>query len=113
MRRPRHSFLRRQGGWLALLSLLALAAGCATPGRPGAERLALKRVPAVPADQTRADRAITRAGRKRAQQVLRLSEQLEHDLLAGIAPADLAATRRVLAHICDQLGRFTDKASER
>lgn len=57
--------------------------------------------------------AITRAGRKRAQQVLRLSEQLEHDLLAGIAPADLAATRRVLAHICDQLGRFTDKASER
>jgi tetratricopeptide (TPR) repeat protein len=58
---PRHSFLRRQGGWLGLLPLLALAAGCATPGRPGAERWALKRLPEVPADSARADRAIVAA----------------------------------------------------
>lgn len=61
MRRPRPSFLRRQGGWLGLLPLLALAAGCATPGGPGAGRLALKAVPAVPADPLRADRAIVAA----------------------------------------------------
>lgn len=61
MRRPRHSCLRRWGGWLWLSPLLALAAGCATPGRPGAERLALKHLPEVPADQPRADRAIVAA----------------------------------------------------
>lgn len=61
MRRPRHSFLRRQGGWLGLLPLLALAAGCASPGRPGAGRLALKSVPEVPADLLRADRAVVAA----------------------------------------------------
>lgn len=61
MRRRRPSSLRRQGGWLGLLPLLALAAGCATPGRPGAERLALKRLPEVPADPARADRAIVAA----------------------------------------------------
>ena len=61
MRRPCQPFFRRQGGWLWLLPLLALAAGCATSGRPGTERLALHRVPAVPADQPRADRAIVAA----------------------------------------------------
>ncbi|MGD9613750.1 MAG: tetratricopeptide repeat protein [Kiritimatiellia bacterium] len=39
---------------------MALAAGCATPGRPGT-RLALKSVPEVPASQVRADRAIVAA----------------------------------------------------
>lgn len=61
MPRPRPSFLRRQGGWLWCVPLLALAAGCATPGRPGAERLALKRLPEVPTDPARADRAIVAA----------------------------------------------------
>lgn len=72
----------------------------------------------VARDENEADRrakatVITRAGRKRAQQVVRVSTELEHDLLAGVAPADLVATRRVLAHICDQLGKLNDKASER
>ena len=60
MRRPCHFPFRRQGGIYWILPLLALAAGCATPGRPDA-RLALKSVPAVPADQLRADRAIVAA----------------------------------------------------
>ena len=61
MFRPGPSSLRRPGGWIWLLPLLALAAGCATPGRPGAERLALKRLPKVPTDPARADRAILAA----------------------------------------------------
>ena len=60
MIRPGHFPFRRQDGIFWILPLLALAAGCATPGRPGA-RLALKSVPAVPADQLRADRAIVAA----------------------------------------------------
>lgn len=69
-------------------------------------------------DENEADRrakaiVITRAGRKRAQQVVRVSKQLEQDLLAGVAPADLAAARRVLAHICDQLVKLNDKAPGR
>jgi MarR family transcriptional regulator, transcriptional regulator for hemolysin len=49
---------------------------------------------------------ITAAGRQLAARVIKASEDLEREVLAGLAPADTAATRRVLHHICEQLLRL-------
>ncbi|MBN9082698.1 MAG: hypothetical protein BGP04_00740 [Rhizobiales bacterium 62-17] len=46
---------------------------------------------------------ITSAGRALARKLVRLSEDLERELLAGFEPSDVAATKRLLERISDQL----------
>ena len=61
MRRFLHAWLPRWGGSTLLAVLFALSAGCATTGREGAARRALRTVPKVPEGHLRADRAILAA----------------------------------------------------
>ena len=61
MSRFLHAWLHRRGGSALLILLLALSAGCATTGREGAGRRALRTVPKVPEGHLRADRAILAA----------------------------------------------------
>ena len=61
MRAPHHVHRFRRIRRLLLPLLLVWAAGCATTGREGAGRIALRAVPPVPESQLRADRAILAA----------------------------------------------------
>ena len=61
MRAPHHVHRFRRICRLLLPLLLGWAAGCATTGREGAGRIALRAVPPVPESQLRADRAILAA----------------------------------------------------
>jgi len=55
---------------------------------------------------------ITGAGRALVNRLERTSQDLERELLAGLPQADIAATRRTLAHICQILLRLNDRGSQ-
>lgn len=54
---------------------------------------------------------VTAAGRRLARRVERTSEDLERELLSGLAPADVATARRVLERIGDLLTRLGGNGS--
>lgn len=58
------------------------------------------------ADRRAKSIVLTASGRALVTRLERLSEDLERELLAGLARADIAATRRTLDHLCQALLRL-------
>ncbi len=56
---------------------------------------------------------ITAAGAALVRRVEQVSEGLEHELLASMAPDDIAATRRVMTELCAMLDRLHEAETAR